>query len=50
MILEAIKMIKEITRFLRYVIDPGKVKALILVMQTVALLMLIGCRAQQGFD
>ena len=43
-------MIKEITSFLRYVIDPGKVKALILVMQTVALLMLIGCRAQQGFD
>lgn len=43
-------MIKEITSFLRYVIDPGKVKALILAMQTVALLMLIGCRAQQGFD
>lgn len=43
-------MIKEVTEFLRYVIDPGKVKALILVMQTVALLMLIGCRAQQRFD
>lgn len=43
-------MIKEATEFLRYVIDPRKVKALILVMQTVALLMLIGCRAQQGFD
>lgn len=43
-------MIREITSFLRYVIDPGKVKALILAMQTVALLMLIGCRAQQGFD
>ena len=43
-------MIKEVTEFLRYVIDPRKVKALILVMQTVALLMLIGCRAQQGFD
>ena len=37
---------KEIVKFLRYVIDPGKVKALILVMQTVALLMLIGCRSQ----
>ena len=43
-------MFKEINEFLRYVIDPRKVKALILVMQTVALLMLIGCRAQQGFD
>ena len=43
-------MIKEITSFLRYVIDQKKVKALILVIQSVALLMLIGCRAQQGFD
>ena len=43
-------MIKEINEFLRYVIDPRKVKTLILVMQTVTLLMLIGCRAQQGFD
>lgn len=43
-------MIREINEFLRYVIDPGKVKALILLMQTVALLMLIGCRAQQGYD
>ena len=43
-------MIKEINEFLRYVIDPGKVKALILLIQTVALLMLIGCRAQQGYD
>lgn len=43
-------MIREINEFLRYVIDPGKVKALILLIQTVALLMLIGCRAQQGFD
>lgn len=43
-------MIKEITRFLRYVIDPGKVKALILLIQIAALLLLIGCRAQQGFD
>ena len=39
-------MIKEVTEFMRYVIDPGKVKALILLMQTVALLMLIGCRSQ----
>ena len=43
-------MIREINEFLRYVIDPGKVKALILLIQTVALLMLIGCRAQQGYD
>lgn len=43
-------MIKEVTEFLRYVIDPGKLKALILLIQTVALLMLVGCRAQQGFD
>lgn len=43
-------MIREINEFLRYVIDPGKVKALVLVIQTVALLMLIGCRAQQGYD
>ena len=43
-------MIREINEFLRYVIDPGKVKALILLIQSVALLMLIGCRAQQGYD
>lgn len=43
-------MIKEINEFLRYVIDPGKVKALILLIQTAALLLLVGCRAQQGFD
>lgn len=43
-------MIKEITSFLRYVIDPRKVKALILLIQTAALLLLVGCRAQQGFD
>ena len=43
-------MFKEINEFLRYVIDPGKFKTLILVMQIVALLMLIGCRAQQGLD
>ncbi|MGM9601440.1 MAG: cell wall hydrolase [Faecousia sp.] len=39
-------MIREINEFLRYAIDPGKVKALVLVIQTVALLMLIGCRSQ----
>lgn len=44
------EMLREINEFLRYAIDPGKVKALVLVMQTVALLMLIGCRAQQGYD
>lgn len=43
-------MLREINEFLRYAIDPGKVKMLVLVMQTVALLMLIGCRAQQGYD
>ena len=43
-------MFREINEFLRYVIDPGKVKALILLIQTVALLMLISCRAQQGYD
>ena len=43
-------MIREINEFLRYVIDPGKVKAMVLMIQTVALLMLIGCRAQQGYD
>ena len=43
-------MIREVTEFLRYVLDPVKVRALILLMQTVALLMLMGCRAQQGFD
>ena len=43
-------MIKEMTRFLRYVIDPRKFKALILLIQTAALLLLVGCRAQQGFD
>lgn len=32
--------------FLRYAIDPRKVKRLILLMQSVVLLMLVGCRAQ----
>lgn len=39
-------MIREINEFLRYVIDPGKVKTMVLVIQTVVLLMLIGCRSQ----
>ena len=43
-------MFREINEFLRYVIDPRKVKAMVLMIQTVALLMLIGCRSQQGFD
>ena len=43
-------MFREINEFLRYAIDPRKVKAMVLMIQTVALLMLIGCRAQQGFD
>lgn len=43
-------MFREINEFLRYVIDPRKVKAMVLMIQTVALMMLIGCRAQQGFD
>lgn len=36
-------MIREINEFLRYVIDPGKVKALVLVIQTVALPGMWGC-------
>lgn len=43
-------MFRKINEFLRYVIDPKKVKALILLIQAAALLMLIGCRAQLGFD
>ena len=39
-------MVKEISKFLKYVIDPRKVKALILVLQSVILLMLVGCRSQ----
>ena len=39
-------MIKEVTEFMRYVIDPRKVKAMVLIIQTAALLMLIGCRSQ----
>ena len=36
--------------FLKYVIDPRKVKALILVLQSVILLMLVGCRNQLEKD
>lgn len=32
--------------FLKYVIDPKKVKALILVLQSVILLLIVGCRSQ----
>ena len=39
-------MIREVTEFLRYVIDPGKVKQSILLVQVVVLLMLVGCRSQ----
>ena len=39
-------MIKEISKFLKYVIDPRKIKALILVLQSVILLILVGCRSQ----
>lgn len=40
----------KIIDFLRYAIDPRKVKRLILLMQSVVLLMLVGCRAQMGTD
>ena len=36
--------------FLKYVIDPRKVKALILVLQSVTLLMIVGCRRQLERD
>ena len=36
--------------FLKYVIDPRKVKALILVLQSVILLMIVGCRRQLERD
>ena len=39
-------MVKEISKFLKYVIDPRKVKALILMLQSVILLILVGCRSQ----
>lgn len=41
---------KNLIAFLRYVIDPGKVKAVVLVSQCFILALLIGCRAQQGYD
>lgn len=43
-------MIKEVTEFLKYVIDPGKVKQSILLVQVVVLLMLVGCRSQLVMD
>ena len=43
-------MIKEVTAFLRYVIDTRRLKTLVLVSQCFILALLIGCRAQQGFD
>ena len=39
-------MIKKVTEFLRYAIDPRKVKKSALLVQSVALLMLVGCRSQ----
>lgn len=36
--------------FLRYAIDPRKVKRLVLLVQSVVLLMLVGCRSQLGND
>ena len=39
-------MIKEVTEFLRYVVDARKVKQSILLVQAVVLLMLVGCRSQ----
>ena len=33
-------------KFLKYVIDPKKVKALILILQSVILLLIVGCRSQ----
>ena len=41
---------KNLIAFLRYVIDHRKLKALVLVSQCFILALLIGCRAQQGFD
>lgn len=40
----------KIIDFLRYAIDPRKVKRLILLMQSVVLLMLVGCRSQLASD
>lgn len=41
---------KNIIAFLGYVIDTKKLKTLVLVSQCFILALLIGCRAQQGFD
>ena len=41
---------KNLIAFLRYVIDHRKLKALVLVSQCFILALLIGCRAQQGYD
>lgn len=41
---------KEIVEFLRYVIDPCKLKSFILLVQCFLLALLIGCRAQHSFD
>ena len=43
-------MIKEMVMFLKYVIDTRKLKSLVLVSQFFILALLIGCRAQQGYD
>ena len=43
-------MIKEMVMFLKYVIDTRKLKAVVLVSQCFILALLIGCRAQQGYD
>ena len=42
--------VTRVTDFLRYAIDPRKVKRLILLMQSVVLLMLVGCRTQLNAD
>ena len=41
---------KNIIAFLGYVIDTKKLKTLVLVSQCFILALLIGCRAQQGYD
>ena len=41
---------KEIVEFLRYAIDPCKLKSFVLLVQCFFLALLIGCRAQHSFD
>lgn len=41
---------KNLIAFLRYVVDARKLKTLVLVSQCFILALLIGCRAQQGYD